>query len=304
MESNEVTVGSVPLAKRIGEWCGILRLMFLSSWEPQPVLLAFGSVKIYWYGLLLAVGALVGLMAMIRLAKPSKIGNAFVIDLFVGLVIGGFLGGRLYHVLNEWGFYRAHPNQIWQIWNGGLAIHGAMIVGLVILLLMARQKKINAWWLADLTVIGLAIGQAIGRWGNYFNQELFGGPTSLPWKIIIGEANRPAGHAADKFYHPTFLYESLGCLILFGILWLIFTKRERPQKPSWVRLWQSPGTVALTYFILYSALRIGVESLRIDRVPIVAGIRFPLLTSAIILIISTGLLIIRLVQQRAHAQSH
>lgn len=263
--------------------------MFLSTFHPQPILAHLGPLTIHWYGFLLAIGALAGFLLLLWLAKPYKIDVNFLYDLFVVLVIGGFLGGRLYHVTNEWPYYSAHPGDILKIWNGGLAIHGAIIAGVLLVWWMARRKKISTWLMLDLLVPALALGQAIGRWGNYFNQELFGRATSVAWKLVIDPANRPIATLGDMYYHPTFLYESIGCLLLAALLIILIRSRQRGR--SWSRLWKNNGTIFATYLVLYSAVRVIAESFRIDRVPIILGIRLPLITSVVLIVIGLTLFI-------------
>jgi len=280
---------------------GILGQMFLSIWTPDPILFSAGTITIYWYGVCLALGAGAGLLVIVAIGRSYKFSRTFLTDLFVMLVVGGFIGGRIYHVLNEWGYYAAQPAEIFRVWNGGLAIHGAMLVGLLILVFTARRQRIDAWRLADVMVVGLAIGQAVGRWGNYFNQELFGGPTSLPWKILIDSAHRPPGFETTAYFHPTFLYESVGCLLIAAGLWLLHQATSRRTIPGWAHLWIQPGFIALTYFILYSILRIGMESLRIDQVPLIGGIRLPLISSVLIIIISVVIALFR--RRQLHAKA-
>ena len=258
--------------------------MFLHSWHPQPILLHLGSLQIHWYGLTLALGALAGWLLSRWLAKRDGIDQRRFDDLSMWLLIFGLLGGRLYHVLNELPYYLDHPGQIIAIWQGGLAIHGAIIGGLLTVIIYARQQKLNPWKLVDIIVPGLALGQAIGRWGNYFNQELFGRPTNLPWGIPIDITHRPTGYEAFQFFHPTFLYESLGSLVIVGILvWVC-----RKYLSHW-----APGSVTLLYFILYPLLRISTESLRLDPTPIIAGVRLPILVSSVMILSALILLITR-----------
>ena len=271
--------------------------MFLSTFHPQPILGHLGPLTIHWYGFLLAVGALAGFLLLLWLAKPYALDVNFLYDLFVALVIGGFLGGRLYHVTNEWSYYISHPGDILKIWNGGLAIHGAILVGVVIVWWMTKRKNISTWLMLDLLAPALAIGQAIGRWGNYFNQELFGRPTSLPWKLVIDPANRPATSLTSMYYHPTFLYESLGCLVVTIALVLIIRSRE--QHRAWSQFWKKYGTVFATYLVLYGIVRTISESFRIDRVPIILGARLPLLTSVLMIVIGVIAFILLLKKPRA-----
>lgn len=263
--------------------------MFLSTYHPQPILLELGPVTIHWYGLLLALSAVAGFFLLLRLAKPHHIDTNTLYDLFVALVIGGFLGGRLYHVSNEWTYYRAHAGEILKVWNGGLAIHGAILVGVLITWYIAKRKKISFGLLLDLLAPALVLGQVIGRWGNYFNQELFGGPTNLPWKLVIDEAHRPSGYLTQQFFHPTFLYESLGSLlVLVLLLWLL---RTREQRRPWASWWTTPGSIFATYLFTESIVRIIVELFRIDRVPVMFGVRLPILVSGGLILLASYLLV-------------
>lgn len=265
--------------------------MFLSTYHPNAILAQFGPVTIHWYGLFLAIGALAGFLLLVRLAKPYRLEISFLYDLFVAVVIGGFVGGRLYHVSNELAYYRSYPQEIWQVWNGGLAIHGALVVGAIVTWWMAKRKKISAWLLLDLLAPALALGQAIGRWGNYFNQELFGRPTSVPWKIVIDPPYRSPATFDQEFFHPAFLYESLGSLIVCIILvWLL---RSRQTIHSRAKLWIPTGTIFATYLIFSSVVRFGVETIRIDRVPILFDIRLPLLTAGLLVLVGFVVFIFR-----------
>ncbi len=272
--------------------------MFLHTWQPQALILTLGSFRLHWYGLMLALGALAGYFVVSRLARRYQIKNETVLDLFLLLLIAGFVGARLYHVTNEWAFYAARPAEIFKVWNGGLAIHGGLLAGLIALWLFARRKKLSFWWLADLLAPGVIIGQAIGRWGNYFNQELFGRPTTLPWGIPIDLMNRPADYRQFTFFHPTFLYESLGALLIFFVLWWLHHRRLRKQR---LGPWQTSGAIALTYFILYSVLRLNTESLRLDRTPIIDGWRLPMITSAIVIIAALAAWFVLYRRSRLHA---
>lgn len=273
--------------------------MFLHSWHPEPFVANIAGFGVHWYGLLLAIGALAGYWVASRLGRRYGITNDRITDLAFFLLLAGLIGARLYHVTNEWAFYSAHPGEIVKIWNGGLAIHGAVIAGIVVLWLFGRRTKTDPWLLADIIAPALALGQAIGRWGNYFNQELFGRPTSLPWGIPIDPIHRPLQYAQAAYFHPTFLYESLGSAVI--VLILVWLHRQRTnQAPPWT-WWRTSGTIALTYLAISSLLRIGTEVLRIDRVPVIAGVRLPLLSSIIIIILAAGVWMWR---SRQHPEPH
>ena len=155
--------------------------------SPGPVLYDFGSFAIRWYGLLIATAVLLGVSVARWLAKQRQVDPELMSDLVLWMVIGAIPGARLYYVLFEWEQYSGNPTQALAIWQGGIAIHGALIGGTLAALIFARLKKVSFWQLADLATPAVILGQAIGRWGNFFNSEAFGRPTDLPWKLFIPE---------------------------------------------------------------------------------------------------------------------
>lgn len=273
--------------------------MFLHTWHPHPDILTLGSFHLRWYGLCLAIGVLAAMWMMQRLARQYQLNVERMFDASLIVLVSGFVGARLYHVSNEWAYYRLHPTDIWKVWNGGLAMHGALIAGLLALLFVARRWKWNVWLMADIAAPAVAIGQTIGRWGNYFNQELFGRPTGLPWGIPIDQLNRPPQYFNQTYFHPTFLYESLGSAVIAIALWWLH--RRRARRTSGDSGQQRPGAIALLYFICYGSLRLATESLRIDQTPIIGGVRLPILISGLIVIVAGVLLALR--SQRPHARS-
>ncbi|MBI3956467.1 MAG: prolipoprotein diacylglyceryl transferase [Candidatus Kerfeldbacteria bacterium] len=245
----------------------------LHTFHPSPLLATVGPFVIRWYGLTLALGALAGFLTLRQLGRKIGWTPDAVTVLFVSLLAAGVLGARLYHVLNEPAYYAAHPLDILQVWRGGLAIHGGLIAGVLTLVLFSRRWQTRLLRLTDIVVPAVAIGQAIGRWGNYFNQELFGQATGLPWGIPIDPANRPPGFETVEFFHPTFLYESLWLVAVFLFLRLLHRRRA------------AAGAVTFAYLGLAALGRLGTELLRIDDTPLLLGIRLPLLVSGTLMIV-------------------
>ncbi|MEA1962849.1 MAG: prolipoprotein diacylglyceryl transferase [Patescibacteria group bacterium] len=245
---------------------------------PDSVLINIGQIKIYWYGLFIVTGILAAMAVVLKLAEKHKISKEAIIDSVFYLVAGGIIGARAYHIFLEFPYYFNNPIEIIKIWQGGLAIHGAILAGIVIAYFFAKKHKINFWRLLAVYTPGLAIGQAIGRWGNYFNQELFGLPTNLPWGIPIEPASRALEYYGANYYHPTFLYESLGSLLIFIIL--IFVHRFFIKKD--LKFYE---IIVLIYLGLYSILRFCLEFIRIDKTPEILNLRFPQIISLLILLI-------------------
>lgn len=227
-----------------------LALQFTS---PGPNL-AIGPLSIHWYGLLIASALLIGASLSQYLAKYRHVNPELLSDLVVWLVVGAIPGARLYYVLFQWDYYRQYPEQIIAIWKGGIAIHGAILGGLLATLVFARLRRVSFWQLADLVAPPLILGQAIGRWGNFFNSEAFGRPTNLPWKLLIPLQQRPPGYESEQYFHPTFLYESFWDLAVFGLLITVFLKYPQAKR----------GTSFLVYALCYGLGRFWIEALRMD----------------------------------------
>src|SRR4028118_2203907 len=230
--------------------------------SPGPILIELGPLTIRWYGLLIASAVLIGVSLSQYLAKRRNVDPNLLGDLAIWLVIAAIPSARLYYVLFEWKQYSQHPDQSIAIWNGGIAIHGAILGGTLAAIIFARIQKISVWQLADLVAPSLILGQAIGRWGNLFNSEAFGDPTDLPWKLYIPLERRPLNFSNYEYFHPTFLYESLWNLMVFGLLMTLFFRGLKGSPRLKV------GTIALVYLVAYSSGRVWIEGLRTDSLMI------------------------------------
>lgn len=247
---------------------------FLHTFTPNSIAFSIGPFAIHWYGLFVVSGIIAALLIILQLAKSKGIKPDEVFDLGFYVIIAGIVGARIYSVFLDFPYYVSNPGQIIAVWNGGLAIHGAIIGGAAALIYYVYKKRQSFWQWADLIVVGLPLGQTFGRWGNYFNQEIFGTSTTLPWGIPIELGFRPEQFASFQYFHPTFLYESILNLINFFILLFIFKKAK-----------VQTGTVALIYLITYSIIRIAMEFLRTDTVPVFFGLRVTMIVSIVMLII-------------------
>ncbi len=263
----------------------------LHNFEPSSVLISWGFLKIYWYGFFIVLGIFLAFSLTLFLAKKYKIEKDTVIDLAFYLIIFGIIGARIYDIFLEWRYYIENPVDVFKIWQGGLAIHGGILAGLITLWVFVKKVKIKSFenlsqWsrffkLTAMIAPGLVLAQAIGRWGNYFNQELFGRPTDLPWGVYISPINRPLEHLGTSFFHPTFLYESLGSLIVFIILISLHFYFIKKNKVSF----KNDFLITALYLSLYSILRFSLEFIRIDFAPEIFGLRFPQFISIIIVVV-------------------
>ena len=226
--------------------------------SPGPLLFQLGPFSLRWYGLLIAVAVLLGLLLATRLGKQRGIEPALIADLLPILVLAAVIGARLYYVVFEWRQYQLNWLDALAIWRGGIAIHGALIGGTLAVILYCRWRRLAFWNLLDVLLPSVALGQAIGRWGNFFNSEAFGLPTDLPWKLTIPYANRPVEFLDQSSFHPTFLYESLWNLGVLALLLVLFERgvRGRINLPT--------GAISCIYLVAYSCGRFWIEGLRID----------------------------------------
>lgn len=260
---------------------------WLHNFHPVAILVSFGPFHIYWYGLFMVIGILVALGISFKLAKYYDISGESLFDLSFWLIINGLIGARIYDDLLQLPYYLKHPLDAFKIWQGGLAIHGAIIAGLITVYFFARKHTFSFWKIVSLIVPGLALAQAIGRWGNYFNQEIFGLPTNLSWGIPIDILNRPLSYFMSDYFQPTFLYESIGCFLIFiFLLFLNIHLIKKNKLQDYYFVW-----AAALYMILYSILRFSLEFIRIDDAPSFVGLRWPQFMSLLLIIISIGLLI-------------
>lgn len=249
--------------------------------ESQIICTVFG-VHIYFYGVILALAILVGTFVSDYIgAKYLNLKKETIIDLSPYLVFFGIIGARLYYCLLNYDFYLKFPTEILAIRHGGISIHGAIIGGFIGLIIYAKRHKISIPKLADASVIGLVLAQAIGRWGNFFNSEAFGIPTNLPWKLYIAPQYRPIPFTENEYFHPTFLYESILDLIIFAVLFQL-TKQGAKKD----------GNIALYYLLMYSIGRIFVEHLRIDSVCYILGYPVAMVISAGIIVLVSIILIL------------
>ena len=225
--------------------------------------LDLGGIQIYWYGIIIGVGVLLGLLIAIRESERRGLHKELFIDLILFAVPIAIICARIYYVIFQWSYYSQHPGEIIKIWNGGIAIHGALIGSVLTTIVFAKVRNVSFWKLADIAAPSLLLGQAIGRWGNFMNQEAHGGEVTraflenlhLP-QFIINQM-----YINGVYYHPTFLYESLWNL--FGVVILLLLRRVNLRR----------GEIFLSYLIWYSIGRFFIEGLRTDSLMLTETLR-------------------------------
>lgn len=240
----------------------------------NPIAFELFGLEIRWYGILISSGIIIGLVIAYYEAKRQKFDPDDIVDLALWCVPAALIGARIYYVLFQWEYYKGNIFKIINIREGGLAIHGGLIAAVLVGYFFTKHKNLPFWKTADIVAPSIALGQAIGRWGNYINGEAHGGPTNLPWGIIINGIK----------VHPTFLYESLWDLGLF--LFLIFYKKNK----------RFNGEIFLLYAVIYSVGRFWIEGLRTDSLMFM-GLRVAQLIS--LLLIFTGLVLLLKIRKKA-----
>lgn len=236
----------------------LINSLLLKFQSPGPIIFQLGSISLRWYGFLIASAVLIGVILSQKLAKYRNVDPELVGDMIIWLVIGAIPAARIYYVLFEWENYAQRPQDIIAIWQGGIAIHGAIIGGTIAALIFAKINKQSFWQLVDIVAPSLILGQAIGRWGNFFNSEAFGRPTDLPWKLYIPPNSRPLEYLNYDYFHPTFLYESMWNILVFILLIILFFWGIKHSNKLKV------GTISLVYLIAYSCGRVWIEGFRTD----------------------------------------
>lgn len=251
------------------------------DFQISPVAFSLGSYPVYWYGIIIASGLLLAVLyAFVSSKRYNVDGNKLINCILVGIVTG-IIGARLYYCLFEWEYYGKNPIEILYINNGGLAIYGGIIGALTGGLIVAKIQKMKIMPVLDIAMVGFLLGQGIGRWGNFMNQEAFGTPTDLPWGMV----SEGTGNIA---VHPCFLYESVWCLLGFVVLHFFGKYRQRYA-----------GQIFYCYLVWYGFERMIVEGLRTDSLYLpfeIFGnaVRVSQLLSAVIFIIGIVLLLINI----------
>lgn len=249
----------------------------------NPVLIDFGFVKIYWYSVMILLGLFIGGSLMLKESKRFKIPENYTQNLIFFTIIFSILGARIYYVLFNWNYYSNNIIGIFKIWEGGLAIHGGIIAGLLTILFYTKKYKVNTWRILDISVVGLIIGQAIGRWGNFFNGEAHGAETTLEFlnNLHLPQFIVDGMKIGGTYYHPTFLYESLWCII--GFILLLIIRR---------RVFCKTGQLTGIYLIWYGIGRFFIESLRTDSL-MLGNLKAAQIVSIIFIIVGIIIVILK-----------
>ncbi len=232
--------------------------------SPSSGSIHLGPLKLNAYGLMIALGVIAAVRIAGHRAEARHLASTDdMSQIAMWAVPAGVIGGRLYHVVTDYELFRGHWFDVVKIWQGGLGIWGGVTLGVIVGLWRARVRNLNVLALLSCSVPGIAVAQSIGRWGNWWNQELFGRPTTLPWALRVSDAvTARAGYSPGTLFHPTFLYESIGCLVLAGLL-VRFESRLAPR----------PGRLLAWYAMGYTAMRFFIEGLRIDPAHAAGGLR-------------------------------
>ncbi|MFC5471448.1 prolipoprotein diacylglyceryl transferase [Cohnella suwonensis] len=222
----------------------------------DPVAISIGPLTVHWYGIILGLGALSGLLIAIQEGKRFGINADFFLDLLLFGVPSAIIAARLYYVAFKWGYYKDHLNELFEVWNGGIAIYGALIGAFICGYIYIRRKGYSFLRVADICAPSLLIGQMIGRWGNFVNQEAYGGEVErsfLSDKLHIPSFIIDQMNVEGIYHHPTFLYESLWSLVGLAVLFIL-------RRRDFLRA----GEQLFAYFIWYSIGRFFIEALRTD----------------------------------------
>ncbi len=256
--------------------------------SPGSGAIHIGSLQLRMYGLMIALGVIAAVWLAGRRLEDKGIGTRDqMASIALWAVPAGIIGARLYHVITDWQLFRDDPGRIVAIWEGGLGIWGGVALGVAVGVWRAHKLGIPLAPGLDAVTPALPLAQAIGRLGNWWNQELFGRPTDLPWGLEISPANRPPGYEQFTTFHPTFLYEALWNLLLVVVLiWI--------DRKGWLR----PGRLFLVYVAGYTFARFFIEGLRIDDANTLGGLRVNEWVSAIVFLVAVVWLAIDVVQHR------
>ncbi|WP_044749449.1 prolipoprotein diacylglyceryl transferase [Bacillus alveayuensis] len=242
-----------------------------------------GPIQVYWYGVIIGIGALIGLWLAVRESERRGLHKDVFVDLVLFAVPIAIICARIYYVIFQWDYYSQNLSDIPKIWQGGLAIHGGLIGAILTGWVFARVKKLSFWQLVDIAAPSIILGQAIGRWGNFINQEAHGGPVSREFleNFFLPDFIINQMYIDGQYYHPTFLYESIWNII--GFLLLILLRRMNLRR----------GELFLSYVIWYSIGRFFIEGMRTDSLMLTETLRMAQVISIVLIIAAISTIIVR-----------
>ena len=269
---------------------GVISGLIGSIPSPSRNGLELGPLNLRAYGVMIALGVLAAVWLSRRRWEARGGDPDQISRVALWAVPAGLIGSRLYHVITDWRKFQDEGwLEIFAIWNGGLGIPGGMAAGILVGLWMVRRQGMDRGETLAAVVPSLPLAQAIGRLGNWFNQELFGSPTDLPWGLEIDQAHRPAQYLDVETFHPTFLYEAVWNLLLCGLLVIIDRRRVRRSVPALVtdpRRVSRPGSLLAVYVCGYGLGRLWIEAVRIDPASLVWGVRVNIWMSLVLIVAS------------------
>ncbi len=267
----------------------LLPLVAMINILPDPIAFQIGSIPVYWYGVCYAVGLAATYMVITREARRRGLDVRLVDNGIIIVAVAALIGGRMYHVIDQWQLYKDDWLKIVMPPYTGLGVYGGIITGTIAVLLFTRWKKQSFWRWTDVIAPGVFVMQAVGRWGNFFNQELYGPPTTLPWGIAIGCAHRTVDYPCTSFpidttaFHPLFLYESVSGIV--GAITLLWIARRWGAK-------MRPGDLFIMWVIWYSVVRFSLETLRSQNWTL-GGIPTAMIVSTVLVVLSFVVLLWR-----------
>ncbi|TWT00083.1 prolipoprotein diacylglyceryl transferase [Planomicrobium sp. CPCC 101079] len=248
----------------------------------DPIAFSLGPIDVRWYGVIIAAGILLAFLVGQREMVKRGLHPEFLTDLLIWAVPLSIIGARIYYVIFQWSHYKENPGEIIQIWNGGIAIHGALIAAVIVAYIFTKRRNTSFLKVADILAPSILIGQAVGRWGNFINQEAHGGEVSRAFleNLLIPDWIINQMYINGAYYHPTFLYESMWSLA--GIIILLLLRRVNLVR----------GELFFFYMIWYSVGRFFIEGMRTDSL-VANGLRAAQIVSVIAIVLAIGLIIYR-----------
>lgn len=249
----------------------------------NPIAFSLGPLQVHWYGIIIGFGLALALYLAIREGNKRGLPKETFSDLMIWAIPIAIISARIYYVIFQWGYYSQHVSDIPKIWNGGIAIHGALIGSVITTYFFARSRGISFWKLTDIAAPSLIIGQAIGRWGNFMNQEAHGGEVTRAFleNLHLPEFIINQMYINGSYYHPTFLYESLWDFV--GFILLIALRKFNLKR----------GELFLSYLIWYSVGRFFIEGMRTDSLMLTQHLRMAQMISIVLVIGAVAIIIIR-----------